>query len=692
VLERSRQFFILVRLRKWLAEQFRRLRMTEHTFMVILAVIIGVLGGFGAILFRFAIRFFHGAFFGTWDYSLAYVLHLPWYVKLLAPVIGGVIVGPIVYSFAREARGHGVPEVMEAIVLRSGAIRPRVMVAKIVASAVSIAAGGSVGREGPIVQIGSALGSVTGQLVKVTGSRLRTLVGCGAAAGIAATFNAPVAGALFAVEIILGDFGVSQFSPIVISSVAATVVSRHFLGNFPAFRIPQYELVSVFEMLPYAILGILAAFVSVAFIVLLYRTEDLFEKIPVPGWVKPAIGGGLIGAVGIQFPHIFGVGYDTISLALEGKLVWHFLLFLVGLKIMATSVSIGSGMSGGIFAPSLFMGASLGGFVGSVVQQVMPASSAGPGAYALVGMGAVVAGATHAPITAILIIFELTSEYQIILPLMVACILSTLIATRLKRDSIYTLKLSRRGVDLFQGREINVLRSIPVEKVMRQDYEVVRADASFKTLMDLTVTSHHTSFFVTDRQNRLQGLISVHDIRKILYDARGLEQLLIAHDLMTRLDAFLVPGDTLDIAMQMFGRSDLDELPVLDSSVDRHLIGTVTRHDVIEAYNREILKRDMASSVSSYLRSLQKVKSIELMDGHWMVEMEVPGPFVNKTLRELDLRRRYGVEVVLIRKAYDPERGEEHRIETPQPDTRLEFGDILLLVGPRNKIEDLQNL
>lgn len=517
-------------------------------------------------------------------------------------------------------------------------------------------------------------------------------MGCGAAAGIAATFNAPVAGALFSVEIILGDFGVSQFSPIVISSVAATVISRHFLGDFPAFEIPRYELVSVYEMIPYALLGVLAAFVALAFIVLLYRTEDLFESLPVPGWVKPAIGGMLIGATGIWFPHIFGVGYDTISLALEGKLIWYFLLLLIGLKILATAITIGSGGSGGIFAPSLFLGASLGGFVGTIVHSVMPAHSATSGAYALVGMGAVVAGATHAPITAILIIFELTNEYRIILPLMIACIISTLITTRLKRDSIYTLKLSRRGINLFQGREINVLRAKTVQEVMREDYEVVFVHAPFRQLLDLTVKSSHSNFFVIDRRNRLCGVISVHDIRKIIYDTKSLENLLVAHDLMTPIQFLLTPKDTLDVAMKAFGSANVDELPVVDNEFDRHLIGVVQKSDVIEAYNREVLKRDMVSSVYSYMGALPKFKRMELMDGHVLAELEVPGAFVNKTLRELNLRAKYGIEVVLIKEGFDSATKEEYHLKTPRPDYRLKFGDTLLIMAPKESLEKLRNL
>ncbi|MBW2124014.1 MAG: chloride channel protein, partial [Deltaproteobacteria bacterium] len=660
--EKTRGYPTLAFFQHFLADQLYRLRMTEHTFMVLVAVLIGIFGGFGAIFFRLAIRLFQGVFFGSWSYALDYVLQLPWYVKLFAPAAGGLIIGPIVIYFASEAKGHGVPEVMESIVLRGGAIRPRVMIAKITASAVCIGSGGSVGREGPIVQIGSAIGSAFGQALKVTGSRLRTLVACGTAAGIAATFNAPIAGALFAMEIILSDFGISQFSPIVVSSVSATVVSRHFLGDFPAFVIPRYELVSVFEMIPYAVLGILAAFVALAFIDLLYRTEDLFESIPVPGFLKPAIGGILIGAIGILFPHVFGVGYDTISLALENRLAWYFLLFLVLLKLAATSVTIGSGGSGGIFAPSLFLGANLGGFVGTIAHALAPAHTASSGAYALVGMGAVAAGAMHAPITSILIIFELTGEYRIMLPLMIACIISVLITTRLKRDSIYTLKLSRRGIDLFQGREINVLHSLRVAQVMRSDYEEVHADTPFKKLMDLTVTSPHSNFFVVDDEKRLMGVISIHDVRKTIYESDLLEPIVLAHDLAAPVRHSFTPEDTLDNVIIAFSEMNIDELPVVVREREQRLVGIVSKDDVIDAYNKEVLRRDMVTSVSSYIGALGRFGRVEMVAGQVLCEIEIPGGFVNKTLKELDLRNRFGVEVILVRRNYDPDRKEWQKV------------------------------
>ncbi len=674
-----------------LVNQFYRLRLNEHTFMVLIAVLIGVLGGFGAIFFRFAIRFFEGMFFQTWDYSLSYALKLPWYIKLGAPVIGGIMVGPIVYIFAREAKGHGVPEVMESIVLRGGAIRPRVMIAKVFASAISIGSGGSVGREGPIVQIGSAIGSTFGQLLKVTGSHLRTLVACGTAAGIAGTFNAPIAGALFAMEIILSDFGISQFSPIVVASVSATVVSRHFLGDFPAFVIPQYQLVSVFEMIPYALLGVLAAFVALAFINLLYKTEDIFEALPIPGFVKPAIGGALIGLMGILFPYIFGVGYDTISLALESRLAWYFLLLLVALKLLATSITIGSGGSGGIFAPSLFLGASLGGFVGTVVHVLFPTLTASSGAYALVGMGAVAAGAMHAPITSILIIFELTNDYRIILPLMIACIISVLITTRLKKDSIYTLKLSRRGINLFQGQEINILKGLRVAQVMKPEFEVVRINTPFNKLMDLTVTSSHSNFFVIDNQERLIGVVSVQDLRKIIFEKDTLEPFIIALDLMLPAPRFFTPEDTLDVVTMLFSEMNIAEAPVVNNREERKIIGVISKDEVMRAYNEEIFKRDTVTSVSSYISSLETFKSVEMSHGHLLCEIEAPGSFINKNLKMLDLRNRMGIEVILIKQKFNPEKKEWQNIFTPTPDYRFKFGDTLLIMGQKDAIDKLKN-
>ncbi len=664
--------------------QFKK---TEHTFMIVMAILIGIIGGYGAIVFRYAIRFFQSIFFGSWHSNIEYISGLPWYVVLFVPAIGGLIVGPIIYFFAREAKGHGVPEVMEAIILKGGAIRPRVVLAKIIASAVSIGTGGSVGREGPIVQIGSAAGSSLGQIIHVRGSQLRTLVACGAAAGIAGTFNAPIAGAIFSLEILLGDFAITQFSPIVIASVTSTVVSRFYLGNYPAFIIPKYELVSIYEFIPYSILGILAAIVAVTFINVLYKSEDLFDAIPIPEWIKPAIGGLIIGAVGLYFPHIFGVGYETMDMALAGKLSWSFLLMLIFLKLFATSITIGSGGSGGIFAPSLFLGASLGGFVGTLTNMWFPNIAGSPGAYTLVGMGAVAAATMHAPMTSILILFELTNDYRIILPLMTAIILSVLIKMQLKKESIYSLKLMRKGLQLKKEYEPNVLSNIKIKKLYKTNTPKILYNTPFEKLVEITKENIHLNYFVVDENDSLMGILSPFKIRQMAKNTDKGHINITAKDVIIDDKIYFTPEDTLDMVGLILNDLILDEIPIVNNEEERKLIGYISKTEVIHAYNREIMKKDMLKSVSGYIGSATKFKKLKLTDGEVLCEVEVPGEFIGKNLNNLDLRQKYGIEVILIKQNFDRETNEAEKVFVPDPGYNFEYGDKILIIGEEENVE-----
>ena len=371
-----------------------------------------------------------------------------WFV-VLAPVVGGLIYGPLVSRFAPEARGHGVPEVMFAVNRQGGRMRPQVPVVKSLASAVCIGSGGSVGREGPIVQIGSALGSVTGQLMRVSESQLRLLVACGAAGGISATFNAPIAGVFFALELILRNFETRSFGLVVLSSVTADAIGRAVFGSHPFLSLPTFTFSSPLELLLYAGLGVLATGVGLGFIRVLYSGEDIADRLwKGPEWLRPAVGGVLLGLLLLAVPEMYGVGYPVLQNAVSGHYVILVLLGLLVAKVLATSTTIWIGGSGGVFAPSLFMGAMLGSAYGAVAHDLMPHLAASAGAYGLVGMGAVFAACARAPITAVLIIFELTGDYQIILPLMFAIVVATTLSNALTRDTIYTLKLRRRGIDI----------------------------------------------------------------------------------------------------------------------------------------------------------------------------------------------------------------------------------------------------
>lgn len=655
---------------------------SEHIFMITAAIIIGILGGFGAIGFRKMIQLFQKTFWQVEPFSIAVVQNTPPFFRLLIPALGGLLCGTIVYKFAREARGHGVPEVMEAVALRSGKMRPRVVVVKALASAISIASGGSVGREGPIVQIGSALGSSVGQLLRVTARQLKTLVGCGAAAGIAATFNAPIAGALFAAEVILGDFGVVQFSPIVISSVTATVLSRHFMGNLPAFEIPPYELISAFEFLPYLILGIGAGLIAVLFNISIHKSEELFDRVPISDPIKAAVGGLIIGGIAFAFPHIHSVGYETITAALLGTTGIGLLAALIFAKIIATSVTIGSGGSGGIFAPSLFIGAMLGGLIGKIAHLYYPAATAGSGAYALVGMGAVVAAATHAPISAIIIIFELTNTYQIIAPLMVSCIISVLLAGWLKKESIYTDKLVRRGVNIRRGQDINILKNIPVKSIVRSDILTLPETATLSEIIQKMLSNTYQELFIVNAQNEYRGHLSWKYLARIARDETELENLVVAADIARTDIPTVCENDHLDMVMNLFARYGVEELPVIARNGRPLLIGSVHQKDVIEAYNREIQKIDLAGSISGIARTTASEKTVKLSGDVHLHEIEIPRHLIGKTIRETDIRKRYQVQIVLIKRTGNEQSGHTPQASIfPDPDYRFDSGDHLLVLG-----------
>jgi CIC family chloride channel protein len=567
-----------------------RPRINEHAIMAVLGAVVGLGGGLGAIAFRHLIEFFQFLVYGAQGNLLEIAQQNPWYLKFWVPALGGLVVGPLVYFLAGEAKGHGVPEVMEAVALRKGVIRKRVAFVKIFASAICIGTGGSVGREGPIVQIGSAIGSAIGQIIHVSVERIRTLVGCGAAAGIAATFNAPIAGSMFALEIILGDFALATFSPIVIASVIATAISRHHLGNSPAIMVPPYQLLSAWELPLYVLLGLFCAVVGVTFTRTLYKAEDLFSDLRMPEYLKTVVGGFIIGVMALPFPHVLGVGYPAIELALMGKMSILLMFFLIFFKILATAVTIGSGGSGGIFAPSLFLGSMAGGFFGTIVHAFFPEVTANPGAYSIVGMGAVVSATTHGPLTSIIILFEMTGNYRIILPLMVACIIGTLASGQLFQESIYTMKLTRRGLNVRAGKDVNLLRSILVQDAMSNSVETIPEGLSLAKLAESIPDSKYHSFPVVDKDGDLTGILSYLDYHDVIHDP-NLSHLIVAKDIATPEVITVYPDESLYTALEKITPKDFSLLPVVSKENSKRLVGIITRRDIIGAYNSAVIKK-----------------------------------------------------------------------------------------------------
>ena len=568
----------------------KKFRFSGTNVLIVLSIFVGTATAFGALGFILLIRNFNDLFFGLSDQILTETIGERGYKYWLPviPMLGGLLVGPIIYKFASEAKGHGVPEVMNAVARMGGIIRPRVAAVKTIASAICIGSGGSAGREGPIVQIGSAIGSTIGQLFRMSGSRVKILVGCGAAAGISAVFNAPIAGVIFSLEIILGDFAIKTFSPVILASVVASVISRSFLGDHPAFEVPEYSLVSAWEFPMYILMGGLMGGLGVAFTRTLNSFEDFFDNLKMNPMLKPALGGLILGGIAIFYPQILADGYETIRLTLYGNMAVGLLVLLIFMKLIATSLTLGSGNSGGIFAPALFMGAVAGGAFGVLMNYLFPGVTATPGAYALVGMAGMIAAATHAPITALLIIFEMTSDYRIILPLMVTVVFSALVAGRIFPNSIYTMKLARKGIDIRGGRDINVLRSHQVWEIMDRDFETMPASLPLARVFQTIENSKESYFIVVDGANRMKGVLSFQDIRSLL-SQHSLDFLVIAQDLVKTDTMRVGSQDTLEQAYHSFGLSDLQMIPVVDSNDPDRVIGVIRRDDLISYYNKRLL-------------------------------------------------------------------------------------------------------
>lgn len=648
-----------------------RVQAPEALVTLGLAVLAGVGVGGAYLIFHYLIALVREIGFVR---AAAWLSPLGKFYVILIPALGGLLVGPLVVFLAPEAKGHGVPEVMEAVALRGGRIRPIVAVVKSVASAVTIGSGGSVGREGPIVQIGSAVGSALGQWLRLSDRRIRTLVACGAAGGIAATFKAPIGGVIFAVEVILGEMEVESIGNVVIAAVAASVVGRLAFGASPVFAVPRYNLVSPWELAFYVLLGALAAVVGVAFTRLLYGLEDLFGRWRAPAYLKPAAGGLLVGLVGLAYPQVFGSGYETIGESLLGTMGAGLALVLLGAKLLATSLTLGSGASGGTFAPSLYMGAMLGAAFGSVIHALWPAITAGSGAYAIVGMAAVFSGAARAPLTATMILFEMTDDYRIILPLMLACVVSTLMAGRLHRESIYTEKLARRGVRLQRGRDIDVMQGIAVGEVMEANPEWVPPDMSLRDLADKFATSHYNGFPVLDEEGRLYGVVTLEDLERVTREGKRRPGGTV-RDIATTSLVAAYPDEPLWTALKRMGVRDIGQLPVVSQEDPKRLVGWLRRNDIVRAYNMAIARRVELQHRADRLR-LGRVTGVEFVE----LVVSHGGPMAGRAVKDLNLPK----ECVLV--SIHRGRG----LVLPHGDTVLQPGDKVVALVHHDRVRQLQ--
>lgn len=563
----------------------RRWLRTSRSALVPLAVVIGLGTGLGAVVFRWLITSITWLFTGTNDFSDAGRIgspHFPglgiWFL-LLTPMIAGAIYGPLVYRFAPEAKGHGVPEVMYAVAQRGGRIAPRVAVVKALASALCIGGGGSVGREGPIVQIGSAIGSTFGQWTRVDSERLKVLVACGVAGGISATFNTPLAGPFFALELILRNFAAESFGAVVLSSVTASLLARSILGDDPFLSLPTFSVHSPWEYPLYIVLGVVVGTIGVLFSKILYLVEDICDWVwRWPEWARPAVGGLALGGLLIAVPQMYGVGYPILQNAVEGKYVVGFLLLLLVAKVFATSLTIGIGGSGGVFAPTLFIGAMAGSAFGAIGHDVAPGIVVSAGAYGLVAMGAALGGATRAPITAVLILFELTGEYSIILPLMLAVAMSAGISQVISKDTIYTRKLLRRGIDIDKAVEPDPFVGKSIAEAVGPAPRPIPSTTELTAATALLTNSRWGMLPVQDSDTGLyRGCVSARGVAEAL-------QIPSAHEVtveqITELPDAVTVSSSVDDALTAMADHGGTGLPVLDDDHD-HVVGWITHRSLL---------------------------------------------------------------------------------------------------------------
>ncbi len=570
-----------------------RLRAEESTFLILSSVMIGVLGAAANILFRTSLQFVHMVIFeqGSRLFGIGqggwHGVFLP-----LLPMTGALLLIPFSLLFPGEVNGYGFARFLEAVNIKGGFLKIRNIALRIIGPALTIGSGGSAGVEGPIAIIGGTVGSTVGRVLRTSGSRTKLLIAAGSAAGIAATFNAPIAGVMFSTEIVLlGDFEIASFAAIIIASGVATVISRGYYGATPAFLVPQYELQSIFELPLYLVLGAIIGFTAVFYIRTFYFLKDRFDASKLHLQLKPVAGAFLVGCIGIFLPQVMGNGYNFIETALHEKMVLSTLILLVFFKIVATSITLGSGGAGGVFAPSLFIGAMTGGSFGYLAHMLFPHATATPGAYATVGIGAFLAAATHAPLTGIFLLFEMTGNYKIIVPLMFSAVIGTLIAKRLHHDSIDTVELTRKGITLSAGKERSVMSRIKVAEVMTRAFVTVPPETPLRKLLELMIDEEKFYIPVCSAGGDLRGIVSIHDVRPVLLEER-VTHIVNAGDIATEKVIVLTPEDDLNTAMEKFSIKDIEEIPVVQNEGSKKVIAMVRRMDVIGAYNREVLKKD----------------------------------------------------------------------------------------------------
>lgn len=630
---------------------FQRFTYSPTLILTISSLLVGLFTGVSVWLFKFLFQ------------TLQRILYLQitGWVVILIPVVGGLLVSIITIRWIGNEKLHGTAAIMQAVALSGGRLHYEKTPVKTLAAVLSIGTGASVGPEDPSVQIGSSIGSLFGQLFRQPEDRIRTLVAAGAASAIAAAFNAPIAGVFFALEIILGEIGAGTLGMVLIASVTSSVFTQAVSGNSPAFLVPAYDFVSMLEIPLYLVLGLLAGPISAAYVHLVYLFQDVFSRWHVSRYVKTVSAGLVIGLVGYFFPQSLGVGYETIGAVLnQTQTGVTLILILLTTKLILTPVSIGGGFVGGVFAPSLFLGSMLGGAFGWTASAVFPGLGLHPAAFALVGMAAVLAGAVHAPLTAILLLFEMTNDYRIILPLMFAVAVSLIVSQKLQKDSVYNLGLARHGIRLDRGRDLEVLSGLTVDEVMCRQTDVLDENLTRQQAVDHLTASHHHGLPVVDSENHLTGILTLQDLKD---SGSG-----TVADLCTREVEVAFPDERLSMALRRMSLRNVGRLPVVARDDPRRLVGILRRSDIIQSYELALTRRTARRhrEMEARLDAMTPV-NVNITD----IGVETDSAAANHAMKEIPFPRECVIATV--------RRG--NQVFIPRGETIIRPGDVLIVVA-----------
>jgi CIC family chloride channel protein len=642
---------------------------TQYTGLVLLAALIGLLGAAGSIVFQAAIamaaRGFGAlaAWLGAWGSA----------APLAPPIVlaaGGIALLLLERLFPGHTLGYGFPRFLEMVHLEGGRVKRRWMIVKTLGAAISLGAGASVGREGPIAQIGGSIGSFVAQLLRLE-SRLKLLVACGAAAGIATTFNAPIGSVMFAQEIVLqGKVELAHFSLIVISTATAVIASRALGGAETVFHTQTFVLATYWEILTYGAMGLVLGVLAAAYVRFFHGTLERVGRARLG--TAPKLVGGLIvvGIVGAFLPLNLSDGYPVIQDALAGKLAASLMITLAVAKIFTSSLSLACGAPGGVFGPIFFIGAMSGGAFRALSASLFPTLTGPRGSYALVGLAAFLGACTHAPLTAVFLLFETTGSYEIALPALVTVILALIVASTIEPESIDTLGLARAGTSLEPPRE-QIMDLIPVASAFDETFEPIRAEAPLSEVLRIMGEASGTHFPVLDRDGGLLGMMSLHGVRTVLLDP-DTAATRTAADLCDPYVPTVTPETSLGQALGRMEEDEREELPVVASDDPKRVLGLLSRADVIRAYNRALVTMRTIPGAAGADEMPQWSK------GYRVVRLPVPAAWDGRTLRDLDCRARFGVTVLAV----EPRDKPGHTFEVPDPDRRLDAGDTLVIAGP----------